>query len=505
MLVAAAAVTMSRAAESNINKVNSFSEVELGPVPDPVVFITTPDGRHVAYTAGKDKQRVYFDGKPGPEQDGVMPLGWVGVMPLTFRPDGTGIAYVMQKKKTYWAVVDGQPGPKYGKIGGIVFSPDGKHTAYAAVVGKLKDGGDKWAIVVDGKESARSYVSISYLSPVFSPDGEHVVYVARKGDKAVVVVDGEEGPAYDKIGRGIPFFSPDGKHMAYTARNLGSPDTVILDGQPGPQFANVPEMSLLFSPDSRRLAYGAENGYNGEKKLVVVDGQLGPEYDQVDNLTFSPDGKHLAYKAQMGGRWRVVVDNQPGVDFDELLGGFPVFSPDGSRLAYGIKKDGKWQAVVDEAPDGGIYEEIIQGSMVFSSDSRRMAYTARIGDKKMVVVDGAPDEEYNDVEGNPVFSPDGKHLAYKVQKGALWHVVLDGQAGPGYKLIPGNLTFSKDSKHLAYAPMTTDEKFSFMVDGQTGTEPYKTMPSNAFLPTDGNGFEGLAVRGDTLYLLQWTP
>ena len=62
-------------------------------------------------------------------------------------------------------MIDGQPGKVYNAIapGSLVFSPDGKHIAYAA-----KDG-DRQLIVADGIESKR----FNYIGPpVFSADSK---------------------------------------------------------------------------------------------------------------------------------------------------------------------------------------------------------------------------------------------------------------------------------------------------------------------------------------------
>jgi len=56
----------------------------------------------------------------------------------------------------------------------------------------------------------------------------------------------------------------------------------------------------------------------GDKQFVVVDCQPGPEYDWIlkDTLVFSLDGKRVAYGAWKGGKWVVVVDGQAGPEYD---------------------------------------------------------------------------------------------------------------------------------------------------------------------------------------------
>jgi len=56
------------------------------------------------------------------------------------------------------------------------------------------------------------------------------------------------------------------------------------------------------TPDGCHIAFVAQKG---DKQLVVVDGELGPEFDGIDrsSLVFSPDGKRIAYIAKKGDNW----------------------------------------------------------------------------------------------------------------------------------------------------------------------------------------------------------
>jgi hypothetical protein len=73
--------------------------------------------------------------------------------------------------------------------------------------------GNKWFVVVDGKEE-KKYDSIGNL--IFSPDSKRVAYAAWAGNKRFVVVDGKEEKKYDGIvtigGGKIIFDSPDSLH-----------------------------------------------------------------------------------------------------------------------------------------------------------------------------------------------------------------------------------------------------------------------------------------------------
>lgn len=121
-----------------------------------------------------------------------------------------------------------------------------------------------------------------------------------------------------------PVFSRDGRHLAYVIPR-GQKWSVVVDGQIGAEYDGIGRGSLLFSPDGTRVAYRAKKG---KKWVVVVDGQAGAEYDDIaaGSLTFSPDGKHLAYVAFQGDGLLAVVDGQAGVEYEGIGTGTPIFS-----------------------------------------------------------------------------------------------------------------------------------------------------------------------------------
>jgi len=535
--------------QTNSTPSGKFCENILGPVPDPVMLILSADKRHVVYVMPyEDKKQVLIDGHvAGPDLD--VNTTFVE-QTFSMSADGKRAGYAVGKEdpnndchtcgpQAKWhEVIDGIDGPEYDKTTGIAFSPNGKHVAYAAINKKkgVDDDKDHWVLVVDGNEKSIPYEAISRDTPVYAADGK-LVYIAKKNEKAVVVVDGEEGIAFDKIKQSTPVFSRDGKHMAYVARNYHEhPDTVIMDGKHGPYFDNIPETSLVFSPDGRHFAYGAQTGdldLTPEAKstwAVVVDNKQGPQYDQVDNIIFSPDGKHVAYRAKKNGKWMLVVDGKSSQEHDALmledgkssqehdalLGGFPVFSPDNSRIAYGFKDGSAWKVSVEVLGDnshknemlsgilGGEYDKV--GTVTFSPDGKHLAFAGINGKKKTVVVDGknGPEQDFID---HIFFSPDGQHLAYEAgkflpDKDDEWFMVIDGQPRPVRdSLVRGSFLFSKDSKHGAYI-ISNGKLQQVVVDGQASSG-YKSICH--LLPTGDNGFESIVIKNESLCQMVWKP
>ncbi|MDL5502050.1 MAG: hypothetical protein QSU88_02435, partial [Candidatus Methanoperedens sp.] len=110
----------------------------------------------------------------------------------------------------------------------LTFSPDGKRIAYAAREG------DKWFVVVDGKEGKR-YDDILKHTPVFSPDSKRIAYAAREGNKWFVIEETTDGNKFKNI-------------ITFRAGNDDAKDSV--NSNIGNQYDAIIEGSLLFSPDS---------------------------------------------------------------------------------------------------------------------------------------------------------------------------------------------------------------------------------------------------------------
>lgn len=511
--------------------VGGFTVTRLGPVAENFTAVLSPDKRRMAYELPQGgKKQMLLDGSPiGSEFTETF-----YAQSAAFSPRGDRLAYALVRETEHcdtcppagiWrAVIDGHEGAEYDLVHGLVFSPDGKRVAYSAFI--RNGDGVQWMLIVDDKEILLPYEAISRESPVFTPDSKHVVYIAKKGEKAVVVVDGKEDAPHDKIHDSIPTFSPDGSHRAYVARDFGEgpdsgKDRVVIDGKAGPAFDFVPPQSLIFSPDGQHHAYGAQRGgvvpQDSSTWTVVLDGKEGPAYDQVDNLRFGPDGSHFIYKARRGDRWFLVIDGEPGLPFESLVDGFPTFSPEGDRLAYGFKTEGRWRVFIhalDRSKSAGLvgnmgddYDAV--GAITFSPDGRRLVFGASRADKRLLVIDGVEAAPWKglswDMTRNLVLSPDGRRIACEVgtkhpTSDDKWEFVVDGQTLPHQTPVTGSLVFSTDSRHFAFLVMDGDRQ-RIIVDGLSGPD-YGSI--GQIFPTSANGFEALVV-GKDLGRLVWAP
>ncbi|SEO07793.1 WD40-like Beta Propeller Repeat [Mucilaginibacter gossypiicola] len=278
--------------------------------------IFSPDGKHMAYSARDFKTNlaiVVFDGKAG------NPYNAVPERSLVFSPDSKSFAYGAQIANNWQVVANNVPEEKYLKVDNIQYSPDGKHLTY-----KAQKGG-KWMVVTDGKEGF-AVDSLMKGFPVFSADGKNTAYGYKKSGKWHVVVeqvDTQENinqqffisnfeKGYDEII--ACFFSPDNKHLSFIVRE-GNKKKVINDGIAENEFDDIVP-NLTYSPDSKHIAYLARIKEAGDKKkLVVLDGSPGPEFDDILNenlsfILFSRDSRHVSYAAASHGKWSYIIDGQ---------------------------------------------------------------------------------------------------------------------------------------------------------------------------------------------------
>jgi hypothetical protein len=140
---------------------------------------------------------------------------------LTFSPDGT-LAYAGARKgllgpSRMVIVAGGSESPSYDAAGNVVFSPDGKRSAYIAVSSK------RCSVVLDGNEGKR-YDDVSMGSLAFSPDSKHLAYLAKQDGKSFVVVDEIEGQRYEVVlgiarDRRLVFDSPRDFHYMVSLDN----------------------------------------------------------------------------------------------------------------------------------------------------------------------------------------------------------------------------------------------------------------------------------------------
>jgi hypothetical protein len=196
--------------------------------------ITSPvfsfDSRHFAYGARKDgKSLVVTDGKEGPSFAMSSPID-----AIKFAPADDRLGYVANKGDTggWVVVIDGKAVSVYAYIIGttLTFNPNGKGFAYVATADR------NGVMVVD--ENRPGPVFDGILGPVYSPDGKHIAYAAKKANRLSLFLDGQAGPELEYSDISDLSYSADGKHLMYraTAKDFRF---VVLDGQISPAYDQI--------------------------------------------------------------------------------------------------------------------------------------------------------------------------------------------------------------------------------------------------------------------------
>ena len=331
-----------------------------------------------------------------------------------------------------------------------------------------------------------SYLLAKSVTP--NPDSTGVAYRHRFGealDREGIAINSENVATIDRATE--PTFAPDGKMLGYVRNNNGWELHVGRTSMKGYE----PVAPVMFSPDGRRQVYLARE----EAQRFVVEGDLAhPMADtlQWDRVVFTPDSSVLAYPAHIDGKWRMVVNGDPGPSLNRIVSDIvtaekgpralyvamrdgryhiydrhtagpsfalidspPVVSANGSTFAYwAMDEFNRWRVYRNHVPVTG-YRADRPGQLILSADGKTLAAILKRGDYWFVVNNGKRSEPYTAVGKNSLtLSPDGQRLAYAVQQQRGWAVVLDGEAQQGFLQIAANsFRFSPDSKRFVYAAM----------------------------------------------------
>lgn len=463
---------------------------KLGPIHARARQLTvSQDECHLAYVTGKERGvSVVHDGKAGPEYEMIHEEGPI------LSPDGKRVAYVVVTGNKSFVVADGKPGPLFdeqvghARTGCPVFSPDSQHLAYRA----KRDG--KYFIVMDGEVSppydgAGCPIDTFKVGPVFSPDSQRCAYRAVKEGNYFIVVDGKALPTPGwRVSDGLTF-SPDSKRLAYQAKKDDG-YCVVVDGQPSPVYERI-TWGPVFSPDSRRAAFAARKGPH---TIVVVDESPAQPFDRFPIgfglPRFTANGKHLVYRIKAGDKHRVVVDEKPGPEYDEI--GKLLLEPQGDRIAYTARTGKQWFPLVVGQPSRECHGR--PRAMIFTEGGIRLACVVRKGSKFAVFVGQTLLGEHDDV-GCIGFSPDGRCIAYAARKQAVWHVFVDGKPQGEYpRLGDGSigsgakLLFSPDGTRVAYVAQKSVQRRA--EDGGLTTHTVVVVDGN-----EGRLYDGIWAYG----------
>jgi hypothetical protein len=254
------------------DELHKFILVVDGQEVDHSMPIYSPDSAHTAYIRCSEDAKtmcVVRDDVPGKE--------YGEVRDPVFSPDGQHLAYTAGIDGRWFSVADGVEGKSY-TFGPLrlryIYSPDSSHLVYT--VGST--------IVMDGTEHKYDNYCLYHL--VFSPDSKNLVVILAKmvngwkledvGAGDTVMLNFVMGTKYDAIGHRRNWdnskavaFSPDSKRLVYFAR-LGTDYFIVVDGTE--QIAGAIPYSAPVFDSPTKFHY---IGLKGDSEVMLVEVEIG--------------------------------------------------------------------------------------------------------------------------------------------------------------------------------------------------------------------------------------
>lgn len=268
-------------------------------------------------------------------------------------------------------IVSAQEEYPYYRISQPVFSPDGKHIAYAAVQDF------QWHLFVDHKKMQALPFGVETSSPfLYNFSSNSYAYVTR--DRSIigqqVVFNGDIGEPRLKIDHKSLLMSDDGKTLAYVAKDLvdlqryysepnddaAIPFYVFVNGK---RVWNSRDMeyepgSFVLSPDGQHWALRERVGRDYQQNAstpsrIVSDGKEIAAPQLVSKPYLRPGTNTLVYysyafneERPLGGFTPYAVDTKvhlgdKSISVDHEIVSDLYFSPDGTYVGYGALKENK--------------------------------------------------------------------------------------------------------------------------------------------------------------------
>lgn len=301
-----------------------------GPAFDDIeMVVMSDDGAHLLVGGRVDKlYRVYLNGAQIRETTNRVREGALAA-------DGKAAWIERGRDEQTWTeyalVVDseGREGQKYTAIhSGLLFTKARSQLYYIAEI----QGRDRY-LVRDGEE-LKPTMGYGYKFTV-TPDSAYYAYVAQLSDDVrAMVVNGQIGPDFSDIWE-VATFSPDSSRHIYEGKK-GQEAVLVIDGQSFEHaFGQVEAVrGQTFSPDSQRWAAALMLG--NDEYVIVVDGkEFGRGQGSPRAIAFSPDGTRVAWLEKQKNSVRAFLDGQAGPEYRDIYDQEPPqFSPDGRHLVY---------------------------------------------------------------------------------------------------------------------------------------------------------------------------
>ena len=292
----------------------------------------SPDGRSLTFLRGLRSCHIYV-ADPDTHEKRQITFGETCDYDPMVSPDGKWVVFVREKagrEKTApvlaWAAVEGGPvhevdlrGLRFNPSGGVSWSPDSGHLAFAADDGSGNV--DIYRIPREGGAPARVTVAPGTdVIPLWSRDGRTIAYTRAAAGETQVWAIPSMGGVPQKISSGedvnqLSHFSPDGRWIAYmTVRRDGAYDVTLgaTGGREPSRKIHHSEKAVYplgWSEDSRFVVAWAVGGEGSSVLALAADGTeqflVGEAVDEPDGkgyfVDFTPKGRPFLPVVHPGG------------------------------------------------------------------------------------------------------------------------------------------------------------------------------------------------------------
>ncbi len=321
--------------------------------------------------------------------------------------------------------------------------------------------------------------------PVFSPDGRHLafaryfttaavseIFILRLSAKLEPETEPKQLTFWDRMTR-CPVWMPDGKEIVFTsgskahhcslwrisASSSDKPTPLPFSGEGGTALS--PTVSLenhrlvyaVWSSDFNIWRYQLPRG----KEKPAAPSRFSPSTKTQEVPQYSPDGKEVAYVSNASGSSEIWVANSDGssplqlTHFGGPMPDYPRWSPDGKKIVFSM-------ALRDQTE---IFQIPAQGGQ-----AKQLTHT--------------PYHKFN-----PSFSRDGKWIYFEWNRGGdaqIWKMPLEGGEPVQITRKGGSLPLeSMDGKTLFYKKgADTDELWTIPVVGGEETKVLDGIPVGSF-------------------------
>ncbi len=490
-------------------EITGYEEIDLATL--------TPSG-HLVFRAKVDAGfTMVLDGKPGPtfskiwspeisddgtvlayaansgKEDLLVLAGDVRTVPdslskLRLSPNGKRLAYVVNREDKHLLNLDGQWHGPFDYVDELAFGPQGSRFAYEVV----QNG--KTRVFVDD-EPGPEFIGSEFGAATnftFSHDGRRLAYEVKNNDRKVrIVVDGVAGPEFDYI---FDFqFSESGRRYMYQ----GVEGDLALETDYSIVFENAPIMKfgamathMMMTPDGEHFAFVSTlldlETYESTQQ-IIVDGQYGPKYPEIESMDISDDGEHLIFLAKdQDQRW-VILDDHELVTTTDKRFSKPTLNSDGSRFAYVEWDDDHGAAnIIIDGQRGPEYNVVLQP--VFNQDGS-VEYLAETGDSLFRVLHPGKIQTTSKIVSDKTSAIDGK---------TIWTVAPDGTGDA--ESIQSCIEQAKSGDLIRIRPgiyresLTLDKQLEIVGEGDRDTIIIQSVEGDCFMILGGDA----TIRGLTL-------